>query len=460
VDLNPRIHLDQILRIEDELLEYEHHLLRLSIFLGLFPFSNFFNKFFQKVWMPPFPLERSQLKEISFVQKSWMNLWWSSRMEGTQYRFNTRFSLLNIFRNLWSRPLFRTIPSFRWKKILDWSLAPMVLGEDFFHTACVNFHRRKSIYLKQVGDLLCWPNDFWRLDCWSIWLMLAAGFHVKEQLLVWLIESLQELQALKQFQTLCLPLPLIWLKLEDNLILFIFYYCRSRGWWRNVPKDPFVWLMNLGKELLLLMVPLRDHLLLTLERNVTSGGIDSTFCSESNKNTARDAFLWGSATDMQPLNILQILHPEVINLEATTNITAFKMDVHLDRWCCPWSPITHLSLFSPANVTPTEGAYFDDSIPVPLYKLRLGVNRHSGGINCAETCGLSSSIVHRANEIATTLSCHSVIEPLKKYQTQQMNKILAKKDLLKLFFSVENWEESTESEIEQIRHLLGVGEKR
>jgi DNA mismatch repair ATPase MutS len=111
-------------------------------------------------------------------------------------------------------------------------------------------------------------------------------------------------------------------------------------------------------------------------------------------------------------------------------------------------------------VTPTEGAYFDDSIPVPLYKLRLGVNRHSGGINCAETCGLSSSIVHRANEIATTLSCHSVIEPLKKYQTQQMNKILAKKDLLKLFFSVENWEESTESEIEQIRHLLGVGEKR
>jgi DNA mismatch repair ATPase MutS len=119
------------------------------------------------------------------------------------------------------------------------------------------------------------------------------------------------------------------------------------------------------------------------------------------------------------------------------------------------------SFLSSTNETPTEEAYFDDSnIPVPLYKLRLGVNRHSGGINCAESCGLSSSIIHRANEIATTLSHHSIIEPLKKYQTQQMNKILEKKDLLKLFFSVENWEESTDGEIEQIRRLLGVGEKR
>lgn len=110
---------------------------------------------------------------------------------------------------------------------------------------------------------------------------------------------------------------------------------------------------------------------------------------------------------------------------------------------------------------PTEAAYFDDSnLPVPLYKLRLGVNRHSGGINCAESCGLSPSIVHRANEIATTLSSHSVIEPLKKYQTQQMNKILAKRDLLKLFFSIEDWEQSTDSEIEEMRNLLSVGQQR
>lgn len=43
---DPRINLDQILRIEDELLEYEPHLLRLSIFLGLPQFSNFSNQTF------------------------------------------------------------------------------------------------------------------------------------------------------------------------------------------------------------------------------------------------------------------------------------------------------------------------------------------------------------------------------------------------------------------------------
>jgi hypothetical protein len=41
-----------------------------------------------------------------------------------------------------------------------------------------------------------------------------------------------------------------------------------------------------------------------------------------------------------------------------------------------------------------------------------------------------------------------------------MNKILEKKELLKLFFSIENWEESTDEEIAKMRALLQIVEKR
>jgi DNA mismatch repair ATPase MutS len=126
------------------------------------------------------------------------------------------------------------------------------------------------------------------------------------------------------------------------------------------------------------------------------------------------------------------------------------------------SPLLRLiSFFIRRSEAPIqEGAYYDDQVTVPLYKLRLGVNRQSGGIHCANSCGIPSSIISRANEISSTLSHHSMIEPMKRYQISQMNKILEKKELLKLFFSIENWEESTDEDLVKMRTLLKVGEKK
>lgn len=103
---------------------------------------------------------------------------------------------------------------------------------------------------------------------------------------------------------------------------------------------------------------------------------------------------------------------------------------------------------------------FVEGHPVPLYKLRLGINRQSGGIYCAESCGLPPSIITRAQEISQTLSRRSVIEPLKQYNTLQMDRILEKLELLDLFLSVQNWKESSEEEIQKIRTLLHIGDKR
>lgn len=97
---------------------------------------------------------------------------------------------------------------------------------------------------------------------------------------------------------------------------------------------------------------------------------------------------------------------------------------------------------------------------MPLYKLRLGINRNSGGIQCAASCGIIPAIITRAQEICQTLTRRSVIEPLKNYTSQQMNKIFEKFELLELFFSVENWKDSSDEEIQKVRTLLRIGEKR
>jgi hypothetical protein len=69
---------------------------------------------------------------------------------------------------------------------------------------------------------------------------------------------------------------------------------------------------------------------------------------------------------------LQILHREILDLETTPCITAFKMDIHQTQ-----------------TTSKEQGFDAEEEVAIPLYKLRLGISHSSGGLACAEAAGYS-----------------------------------------------------------------------
>lgn len=98
----------------------------------------------------------------------------------------------------------------------------------------------------------------------------------------------------------------------------------------------------------------------------------------------------------------------------------------------------------------------NDEKTIPLYKLRLGLSSSSEGIPCAKASGLLDIVVRRAMQVKESIRDKKAIEPTMKIRNnndQENNNLI---EVLTLFFQCKNWNNTSESEIEKLIHLIGV----
>lgn len=98
----------------------------------------------------------------------------------------------------------------------------------------------------------------------------------------------------------------------------------------------------------------------------------------------------------------------------------------------------------------------DDEIPVPLFKLELGIAKSSAGLVCAKMAGVPETVIRRAKDILNAMKEDKPVQPI----TESANINAASKEsariALRTFLNVDSWMNASDKDLRQLQQNIAM----